>query len=168
MKLSKILNIDNLQGYNISNPTKQFKKLFPKKYIISFDIMGTHHVINVNKIPPQICMFPLLGYIFTYDKSLPKFLKNKRVDYTNIGSTFAICLDNYFIGMNEKDGKDVNLVIACGSKDKEVPPAFTEELIIRCNSKVLELGMNERNERNERIKTNGGRKTKSKKNEIKA
>lgn len=137
MKVKKIWDSDNIQGFKIINPTKKFKKIFPKKYIMSFDVFGKHQILNTNTLPNSIACFTPLGYIFTYADNLPKILKTQNVKYENIGSTFVRCLDTYFIGENEGDSKDVDLILACGSKNKVVPPAFTDELIIRCNSDTL-------------------------------
>ena len=137
MKEKKIWDSDNIQGFKIINPTKKFKKIFPKKYIMSFDMFGKHQILNANTLPNSITFFTPLGYIFTYADNLPKILKTQNVKYENIGSTFVRCLDTYFIGENEGDSKDIDLILACGSKNKVVPPAFTDELIIRCNSDTL-------------------------------
>ena len=137
MKVKKILDSDNIQGFKILNPTKKFKKTFPKKYIMSFDVLGKHQILNTNTLPNSITLFTPLGYIFTYADSLPKILKSQNIKYENIGSTFVRCLDTYFIGENEGDSENIDLILACGSKNKIVPPTFTDELIIRCNSDTL-------------------------------
>lgn len=137
MKVKKIWDSDNIQGFKIINPTKKFKKIFPKKYIMSFDMFGKHKILNTNTLPNSITFFTPLGYIFTYADNLPKILKTQNVKYENIGSTFVRCLDTYFIGENKGDSENIDLILACGSKNKVVPPAFTDELIIRCNSDTL-------------------------------
>lgn len=136
MKVKKISDTDNIQAYQIINPSKKFKKMFPKKYILSLDIMGRHSVMNVNTLPNKMILFAPIGYIFTYGNKLPN-LSSDKVKYEDIGSTFARCLDSYFIGKDAGDSKDIDLILACGSKNKIVPPTLTEEIIIRCNSNDL-------------------------------
>lgn len=137
MKLKKILDTDNIQGFKIMNPSKKFKKMFPKKYIISIDLVGKHHLLNSNSIPSSASYFTSIGYIFTYNDKLPNYLYDSDVKYENIGSTFVRCLDTYFVGENDNDSENVDLILACGCKNGIVPPTFTEELIIRCNSESL-------------------------------
>ena len=98
--------------------------------------MGRHSVMNVNTLPNKMVLFAPIGYIFTYGNKLPN-LSSDKVKYEDIGSTFARCLDSYFIGKDAGDSKNIDLILACGSKDKIVPPALTEEIIIRCNSNDL-------------------------------
>lgn len=154
MKVKKIWDSDNIQGFKIINPTKKFKKIFPKKYIMSFDVFGKHQILNMNTLPNNIAFFTPLGYIFTYADSLPEILKAKNVKYENIGSTFVRCLDTYFIGENKGDSENIDLILACGSKNKIVPPALTEELIIRCNSDSLAGESEDRNTKIKNIKEN--------------
>lgn len=137
MKLKKILDTDNIQGFKIMNPSKKFKKMFPKKYIISIDLVGKHHLLNSNSIPSSTSYFTSIGYIFTYNDKLPNYLYDSDVKYENIGSTFVRCLDTYFVGENDNDSENIDLILACGCKNGIVPPTFTEELIIRCNSEAL-------------------------------
>lgn len=154
MKVKKIWDSDNIQGFKIINPTKKFKKIFPKKYIMSFDVFGKHQILNTNTLPNSIACFTPLGYIFTYADNLPKILKTQNVKYENIGSTFVRCLDTYFIGENEGDAENIDLILACGSKNNVVPPAFTDELIIRCNSDTLTGESEDRTVKVKNIKEN--------------
>lgn len=137
MKVKKIFDTDNIQGFKISNPSKNFKKMFPKKYILSFDMMGRHEVMNINTLPNTLSFLTPIGYIFTYENSLPKILESKRVAYEDLGSTFARCLDTYFIGDEKNEAEKIDIVLACGTKNKVVPPTLTEEIMIRCNSVSL-------------------------------
>lgn len=154
MKAKKIFDSDNIQGYKLTNPTKAFKKIFPKKYILSLDIMGKHEILNLDTLPNNFSFFIPLGYVFTYENSLPKMLMSNRVVYENIGSTFARCLDKYFIGQNTDESEKIDLILACGCKDKIVPPRLTEDLIIRCNSHILTGKSESRNERIKNIQNN--------------
>ena len=137
MKVKKIFDSDNIQGYKVMNPSKKFKKMFPKKYILSFDIMGRHEVMNINTLPNSLSFLTPIGYIFTYENSLPKILNSKRVAFEDIGSTFTRCLDTYFVGDKANEAENIDVILACGSKNKVVPPALTEDLVVRCNSNVL-------------------------------
>ena len=56
----------------------------------------------------------------------------KRFD---VGNTFTRCLDSYFIGDDVM--KNVDVVLTCSPKQGNVPPTFTDELMIRCNSADL-------------------------------
>lgn len=137
MKVKKIFDSDNIQGYKVMNPSKNFKKMFPKKYILSFDIMGRHEVMNINTLPNSLSFLTPIGYIFTYENSLPKILNSKRVAFEDIGSTFTRCLDTYFVGDKANEAEKIDVILSCGSKNKVVPPALTEDLVVRCNSNVL-------------------------------
>lgn len=131
MKLKKILNGDNVQGFKIEQPTKNFKKLFPKTYIFSLDLFGKQVVYNLDTIPVQFTITPPIGYIFTYSNTLPKWLICNHVKYKDVGGCFPSCLDAYFTGEN------VNLVLSCCPKNKVVPARFVNEIVIKCNSKDL-------------------------------
>ena len=137
MKAKKIFDTDNIQGYKITNPSKSFKKMFPKKYIMSFDMLGRHEIININTLPSSLSFLTPIGYVFTYENTLPKILDSKRVVYEDIGSTFTRCLDTYFLGEEKNEAEKIDIVLACGSKNKIVPPALTDELVLRCNSDTL-------------------------------
>ena len=140
MKVQKILDLDTTQAYKIINPSKRFKKLFPKKYIYSLDYFGTHILENSNTMSMKFGTFYPIGYIFTYENTVlhkPASNYTSLVSYEDIGSTYARCLDTYFVSKDNKDAEEIDLVLACGCKNEETPPALTEELIIRCNSEKM-------------------------------
>lgn len=155
MKLRKILDATNVQGYQIKNPTKRFKTMYPRRYILSLDIMGTHHVINADTIPSNLVYFSPVGYIFTYNNSLPKSLANSLVKEIDVGSTFTRCLDGYFISKGGNDGTKIDLVLSCSPKGNIAPPTFTNELIVRCNSKALMSAVMENSRVHREVLTGG-------------
>lgn len=141
MKVKKLLDSDLIQCYSIINPSKKFKKMFPKKYITSLVISNKHVINNTNKLFTDGLLFAPIGYVFTYDTTLPSELKDiissLTYPYENVGSTFACCLDTYFTANNTNTSYNIDLILSCSSKNNVVPPTFTENLIIRCNSKEL-------------------------------
>ena len=137
MKLKKIIDYDSLQAYSIINPSKKFKLMHPFKYIFVVNVNGRTEMLNLNKIPAEFAYVPIIGYVFTYDKKLPDFFKSmKNNKYTNYGSTFPSCLDQYFTS-SEGDTKKIDLILSCTGRNKEVPVCFKDSLIIRCNSEEL-------------------------------
>lgn len=137
MKLKKILDYDALQGYRINSPSKRFKTMFPKKYIFVISINNQIMFANVDSIPAQFAFMPIIGYVFTYEKSLPDLLKsNKYIKYQNYCRTCPVGLDQFFI--NNAEGKVIcDLVIRCTATNEIMPVQMTEPLIIRCNSHQL-------------------------------
>lgn len=138
MKLKKIINFDCLQAYSIINPSKKFKLMFPYKYIFITCINGYVNTYNTDKIPIEFAYAPIVGYIFTYEKKLPDFFNSAKVNkYTNLGSTFPSCLDQYFTSSEGDEGKEIDLILSCSGRNDEVPIYFKDTLIIRCNSYEL-------------------------------
>ena len=136
MKFTKILDGDNIQGFKITKPSANFKKLFPKRYIFSLDVMGNHVIINENEIPNNFTIYPPVGYAFTYGDKLPSWLISNKVKYQDVGGSFPSCLDTYFVGTND----NIDLIISCCSRDKVVPAQFVNEIIVQCNSEQLLKG----------------------------
>jgi len=100
--------------------------------------MGTHKVINIDKIPLTLSLCQPVGYIFTYNKRLPKYLINDEVKFEDVGSTFAGCFDSYFVKPDsEQQSEDIDLILSCEAKNDVVPPTLTENIIIRCDSQKL-------------------------------
>ena len=84
MKFKKLLDGENVQGYKVCSPSKEFKKMFPKKYILSLDVMGEHMVMNVDALPNSFAVYSPVGYIFTYANELPKFcILNEVFDFAH-------------------------------------------------------------------------------------
>ena len=133
MKFKKVLDGLNVQGYSVSKPSKAYKKLFPQKYVFSLDVFGEHVLFNSNEIPRNFTVYPPVGYIFTTDKTLPKFLINDRIQYKDVGGSFASCLDHYFSGTEDK----IDLILSISPKNNEVPPRFVNEIVVQCNSDQL-------------------------------
>lgn len=136
MNLHKILDAVNVQGYRINNPTKSFKKLFPKKYVLSLDLMGEHVVFNSDEIPKNFSLYLPIGYIFTYNESLPKFLASDKLKYKNVGGVFPSCLDEYFTGTEDK----IDLILSICPRFETVPATFINEIIVQCNSEQIMKG----------------------------
>ena len=136
MNLHKILDGVNVQGYRINNPTKNFKKLFPKKYILSLDLMGEHVVFNSDEIPKNFSLYPPIGYIFTYNENLPKFLVSDKLKYKNVGGVFPSCLDEYFTGTEDR----IDLILSICPRFETVPATFINEIIVQCNSEQIMKG----------------------------
>ena len=135
MKFTKILDGVNVQGFQVSKPTAEFKKLFPKRYTFSLDVFGEHVIINDDTIPRNFTLYPPVGYVFTYEKRLPNWLISDKITYQDVGGCFPSCLDTYFMNT-----KDVDLIVSCSPKNKVVPPRFSNEIIIQCNSEQLMRG----------------------------
>ena len=137
MKLQKILDVDALQGYSIKQPTKRVKTMFPKKYIFMINMSGRWMFCNTDIIPKQFYFMPVVGYIFTYERSLPEILKaNQYIEYESIGRTHPFGLDQYFINANA-NGITCDLVISCTGTNEVMPVQMCENLVIRCNSHQL-------------------------------
>lgn len=137
MKLKKILDLDAVQAYSISKPTKRIKTMFPKKYTFVINFNGKTLFGNTNSIPQQFYFMPIIGYIFTYEKSLPDIVKsNKYINYVNYGRTHPIGLDQYFINHSESD-IICDLVLSCTATNALMPVQMCENIIIRCNSHQL-------------------------------
>ena len=132
MKFTKILDGVNVQGYHVSKPSPAFKKLFPKRYVFSLDVFGEHVIINEDTIPRNFTLYPPVGYVFTYEKKLPNWLISEKIAYQDVGGCFPSCLDSYFMNT-----KDVDLIISCTPRNKVVPPRFSNEIIVQCNSEQL-------------------------------
>lgn len=130
MKLKRIINNDNLQGYSIKNPSSKFKSMYPNKYIFVINSNGNVVIDNVNSIPIIFAMQKIIGYIFTYADSFPDFMNCNSVKYTDVGNTFPSCLDEYFIKNDDK----VDLILSCKGNNNEVPLQFIKTIVIRCNS----------------------------------
>lgn len=139
MKLKKIIDRDNLQAYSISSPSKQFKLRYPFKYTFIMCMNGMIKTYNTNKIPTEFAFIPMVGYIFTYEKSLPDFFSSNSARYLNYGSTYPSCLDQFFTSA-EGDDKKIDLILSCTGRNKEVPLTFKDSLVVRCNSKELASG----------------------------
>jgi hypothetical protein len=107
MKLKKVINNSNLQVYFIHKPTKEFKKTFPKKYIIAALILGKEFAGNYDVLPPLLAFGVISGYIFTYSKHMPSFLGN-RPPPPNVGHTAPTGLDTFFVSSDK-----VNIVLNC-------------------------------------------------------
>lgn len=137
MNIKKIVDYDNVQCYYISNPTKAFKKRYPKKFILSLDSMGKHVVMNVDSLPSNLSYFPPIGYIFTYSNTVPKLIMNSSISYEECGSTMPRCLDSYFVASNTKNTDEIDLILSCSCKNDISPPGFIENIIIRSNSNIL-------------------------------
>ena len=130
MKLQKILNKDSLQGYQIINPSKEFKKKYPKKFI--FSLMFNNKVLTgCNNTLPIITQLPIcVGYIFTYSSKLPKTLGFIDKDIMS-NSTYPDCLDSFY----PSSQNDIDLIMKCIPKETvEITPAFNEEMIVRTNT----------------------------------
>lgn len=137
MNVKKIADRDNVQCYKILNPTKAFKKRYPKHYILSLDMMGKHMIMNVDTLPSNLSYFPPIGYIFTYNGVIPKSITKNEIAYEDVGSTIPRCLDSYFVASNTKNTDDIDLILSCTCKNAISPPGFVEDIIIRTNSKLL-------------------------------
>lgn len=133
MNFRKILNGVNIQAYKINKPTKAFKKLFPRQYICSIDVLGQHMVFNVDELPRNFAIYPPIGYIFTYANSLPSCLVSDKLKYKNIGSVCPSCLDEFFTATNDK----TDLILSISPKNKVVPAKFINEVVVQCNSDEL-------------------------------
>ena len=133
MNFKKLLDGVNVQAYKINKPTKSFKKLFPKQYIYSVDVLGQHIVFNVDNLPKNFTLYPPMGYIFTYANSLPHWLISDKLKYKNVGSVSPSCLDDYFTATSDK----VDLILSICPKNNVVPATFVNELVIQCCSKEL-------------------------------
>ena len=137
MNLKKIVDCDNVQCYKIQNPTKAFKKRYPKHFILSLDMMGKHAIMNVDTLPSNLSYFPPIGYIFTYNNAIPKAIAKNATEYEDIGSTMPRCLDSYFVASNTKNTDEIDLILSCSCKNATAPASFIEDIIIRTNSKIL-------------------------------
>ena len=135
MKLNKIIDGDNIQAYHISNPSKIFKRRFPKKYLIHVIVNNSIVNVNLDIIPNDFIYNVPTGYIFTYEKTLPKFLLTK-IEKDDFGNTFPTCLDVYF-NTKDNDKKKTDLIISCSAKYDIMPSWFNRDLIVRCNSGTL-------------------------------
>ena len=133
MNFHKILDGTNVQAYSIHKPTNSFKKLFPKKYICSTDVLGNHIVFNVDELPKNYALYPPMGYIFTYANSLPSCLISDKLKYKNVGSVCPSCLDDYFTGTDD----NIDLILSICPKDNVVPAKFVNEIVVQCNSNEL-------------------------------
>lgn len=137
MKLKRILNIDAIQAYTIVSPTKRIKAMFPYKYIFVLNFKGKTIFGNTNVIPQQFYFMPMIGYIFTYEKTLPDVIKSNRyMSYTNYGHTHPVGLDQFFIN-NGSDNVICDLVLSCTATNESMPVQMCENIIIRCNSHQL-------------------------------
>lgn len=139
MNLKKCIDHDTIQGYTINNPTKHFKQMFPNDYILSLDILGEHKIFNVPRFPDKLVDYNPIGYIFSYVEIKRKMIVEDA--FVDVGNTFTRCLDSYFISDDPSD--NIDMIIACSPKKEISSPAFTNELIIRCNSaKLLQTDSN--------------------------
>lgn len=136
MNFKKILDGVNIQGYKICNPTNEFKKKFPKKYIMSLDMFGERMMLNTDKLPKHSLVYQPIGYIFTYADSLPNSLINHKLKYKDIGGCFPDCLDSYFSNTDN----NIDLILSISPKDKIVPARFVDEIVVQCNSDQLMKG----------------------------
>lgn len=137
MRLKKLLNFDALQAYRIISPSKRIKTMFPKKYILVINMNDKTLFGNIDSIPQQFYFMQLVGYIFTYESSLPDILKsNQYSKYVSYGRTHPVGLDQYFIN-SESGGITCDLVLSCTATDEIMPIQMVENIIVRCNSKQL-------------------------------
>lgn len=136
MNFKKILDGVNIQGYKIVKPNKAFKKLFPKRFIFSLDVMGQHVVFNTNEIPKNFCLYAPIGYVFTYDSRLPQFLISDKLLYQDVGGVFPSCLDEYFTATD----KSVDLILSICPRGDIVPACFVNEIVVQCNSAQIMKG----------------------------
>ena len=94
MKCVKILDKPNVQGFSIKKPTRKFKKLFPKKYILVIpefdannanDIAGQTYlqtasemyktgVMNISALYEDLFTSGVTMFIFTYADKLPRMV----------------------------------------------------------------------------------------------
>lgn len=133
MNFRKILDGVNIQGYKVCKPTKEFKKMFPKKYTLSLDMFGERMIFNTDELPKESLVYQPIGYIFTYADTLPNSLINSKVKYNDVGGCFPSCLDTYFSNTDER----VDLILSISPKNKVVPPRFVNEIVVQCNSEQL-------------------------------
>lgn len=138
MKLRKIFNSDALQAYSITNPTKQFKLMYPKDYILVLNVKQEIVMLNIDKINSNLAFIPIVGYIFTYKSNLPSIFNNSNyINYINNGNTIPSCLDTYFISQECNDSENIDIIISCTPKNEIVSPKFTDKIIMRCNTEQL-------------------------------
>ena len=133
MNFRKLLDGVNVQAYKVLKPSKTWKKLFPRKYTFSLDVMGEHIIFNSDDIPKNFCVYPPLGYIFTYADSLPSFLVSDKLKYRDIGAVFPSCLDSYFTATDEK----TDLILSICPRNNIVPATFINEIVVQCESEKL-------------------------------
>lgn len=138
MYLKKILNNKFIQGYTIVNPTNKFKSMYPKKYIFAICLNNNTKVIISDNIPIEFAYLKPHGYIFTYNKTLPGYINIDDKEEIDIGRTYPVCLDKYFINSNidKEESKEIDLILCC-SAYKEITPRLTNKLLIKCNVKNL-------------------------------
>lgn len=137
MKLRKIFNFDAFQAYQIVSPSKRIKTMFPRKYLFIIYFNGRTLFGNTDTIPQQFYYTPIVGYMFTYEKTLPDILKsNQYTTYTYYGRTHPLGLDQYFINSNS-NGIVCDLVLYCTGANDVMPVQMIENIIIRCNSHQL-------------------------------
>ena len=136
MKLSKIYNNPTLQIYSISNPSKDFKKKYPGKFIITMITSEGLIIDNPNILEiDEILAYQAVAYIFTYNEKLP----GKVLDYLSSAapehkcgnwSTSPACLDRYYT-------EEFNVVFEIYPKDNIVSPLFNRPVTLRISDSKL-------------------------------
>jgi hypothetical protein len=157
MHLKKIINTDHIQAFNISSVSEEFKRKYPKKYILSVyiknyklsqinkeDILSTNEtlvvgysfvIINTNKIPN---MLDAVGYIFTYEQNINAKFRNNFYNSQPIQQrTIPKGLSQYFID-TDKYKNPINLILnIVPNNSKPIPIQFSVDIIIRTNDKIV-------------------------------
>lgn len=112
MKLIKILDKYNIQGYSIKNPEPQLKSVMKHKYLISIiNNEGKPYILDVDYIPRLLFANSCVGYVFTTESNIPPVYSIEDNEFKDIyfGRTLPICLDDYYIDCPE----DINIIIEC-------------------------------------------------------
>ena len=156
-----------IQAYSVKSPSKKFKKLFPKKYTLvkinlneqkMNECSGMCALLNVSRLSEEM-FYDMRGmYLFTYDTKLPKMcakwfkeleeFEKSEIEYIEkVGNVQPWGLLDYIYDRNEvvgdKENKNkpcthtVNCVLRVIPGMNEVPPTFTEPIVVRCNSEEM-------------------------------
>jgi hypothetical protein len=128
MKIKLISSSNFVNVYHISNYSDEFKKKYPKKFIIVGLISGTKQIAtNESTIGQSIFNHSFIGYIFTYDAAFKTTFPGNSLE--NDVYTYPACLDEYF-----QSSEPLDLILRLSPQPAmEVPFGFNE-IIVRTNS----------------------------------
>lgn len=130
MKLVKISPPNSsIEIYKVQQPSKAYKKMFPKRFTYSLLLGGKIHTGNENILPLFVTFSECIGYIFTTKDIV---LSNCHKYENSFGNTFPVNLNQYFIS----NSGDYDLIFEI-TPTQSSSPKFNESVIIRMNSEEL-------------------------------
>ena len=141
MKLHYLINYaTDVEGYYIEKPSEEFKKLYPKKYIVAS--IKDNRVWNIDDMKELPIKQHDIAYLFTYDDKMFKTSSHNLFDWQppsltrmeNWQKVMPADLDNYLMDdAKEKSNVIVKLVPKVSNQD----PRFINSVVIRTNYEFL-------------------------------